>query len=241
MTEKITGIILDITRHSDRLSIVTLYTRTRGRLSFLSPIGGGKAGRLRQSRLQPLSVIEADINFKPVAELQRLGSFSLHEVWSDIYFDPVKRLISLFLSEFLNRLLKATMPDELMWDYICDSLRLFDRMKSGTADFHITFLSSLLPFAGIQPDGSEYRAGMIFDMRAGTFSNSLPSHNEYLRGEEARFASLLCRLDFSNVRALHLNGKLRNRILDGMLHYYAIHYPGTSTLKSLDVIREIFS
>ncbi len=113
MTEKITGIVLDITRHSDRLSIVTLYTRSRGRLSFLSPTGSGKAARLRQARLQPLTVIEADINFKPVAELQRLGPFSLYEVRGDIYFDPVKRLIALFLAEFLNRLLRATMPDEV--------------------------------------------------------------------------------------------------------------------------------
>ena len=120
MTEKITGLVLDITRHSDRLSIVTLYTRSRGRLSFLSPVGSGKAGRLRQARLQPLAVIEADINFKATSELQRLGTFALHEVWSDLYFDPVKRLIALFLAEFLNRLMRATMPDELMWDYICD-------------------------------------------------------------------------------------------------------------------------
>lgn len=241
MTEKITGIVLDITRHSDRLSIVTLYTRSRGRLSFLSPMGSGKAARLRQARLQPLTVIDADINFKPVAELQRLGAFSLYEVWGEIYFDPVKRLIALFLAEFLNRLLRATMPDEMMWDYICDSLRLLDRMRKGVADFHITFLSSLLPFAGIQPDGSAYREGRVFDMQAGVFTDRLPAHSDYLKGEEARFAAVLSRINFSNVRALRLNGKLRSEILEKILRYYAIHFPGTSNLRSLDVIKEIFS
>ncbi len=240
MREKITGIVLDITRHSDRLSVVTLYTRSRGRISFLSPVGTSKGGRLRQARLQPLAVIDADIKFRNTTELQHLGSFSLHEVWSSIYFDPVKRLITLFLAEFLNRLMRASMPDELMWDYIFDSLRLLDRMNAGVADFHIAFLSSLLTFAGIQPDCTDYRPGMVFDMQAGVFVDRLPSHSDYLKGEEARFASLLSRINFSNVRALHLNGNLRHEILEKLLRYYAIHFPGTANLRSLDVIHDIF-
>lgn len=240
MTEKITGIVLDITRHSDKLSIVTLYTRSRGRLSFLSPVGSGKSARLRQARLQPLAVIDADIKFRNMAELQRLGAFSLNEVWSELYFDPVKRLIALFLAEFLNRLMRATMADVLMWDYICDSLRLLDRMNSGVADFHIAFLSSLLTFAGIQPDGRDYKPGMVFDMQAGVFSDRLPSHSDYLKGEEARFAAILSRINFTNVRALRLNGALRHTILEKLLRYYAIHFPGTANLRSLDVIHDIF-
>lgn len=241
MTEKLTGIVLDITRHSDRLSIVTLYTRNRGRLSFLSPVSGGKAGRMRQARLQPLAVIDAEINFKAVAELQRLGAFSLHEVWGELYFDPVKSLITLFLAEFLNRLLRATMPDEAMWDYIYESLRLFDRMHKGVADFHVAFLSSLLAFAGIQPDSSDYKPGSFFDMQAGVFVDKVPQHRDYLCNEEARLAALLSRITYSNVRALRLNGKLRSEILDKLLRYYAIHFPGTSNLRSLDVIHDIFS
>ena len=112
MTEKITAFVLDVTRHNDRHNVVTLYSRTRGRISFLSPCGSGKSGKLRQARLLPLAVIDADINFRQTSELQKLGAFSLHHVWSDIYFHPVKRLVALFLSEFLNRLLRASMPDE---------------------------------------------------------------------------------------------------------------------------------
>lgn len=241
MNEKIRGIVLDVKKHSDKVSIVTLYTRSRGRLSFVSPLGSGKSGKMRQARLQPLAVIETDINYKPVAELQRLGSFSLYDVWGEIYFDPVKRLVALFLGEFLNRLLRATMPDENTWDYIYNSLRLFDKMHSGVADFHITFLSSLLPFAGIQPDGSEYRNGYFFDMQAGVFTDSRPPHPDFLGGADARLAALLCRVNYATIRALHLNGSNRNEILREILHYYAIHFPGTSGLQSLDIIHDIFS
>lgn len=241
MTEKFVGIVIDITRHSDRHNIVTLYTRTRGRLSFLSAAGGGKPGKLRQARLQPLAVIEGDMNFRQTAELQKLGTFSMHHVWGDIYFNPVKQMVALFLSEFLNKLLRATMPDENLWDYIFNSLMLFDNMKKKTADFHVVFLSSLLPFTGIQPDPEDYRPGCFLDMQSGTFVAVPPVHRDVLTGDEAAFAAKLCRINFSNAKALRLNGPLRLRIIDRLLHYYGIHFPGTANLKSLAVIHEVFS
>jgi len=241
MTEKFVGIVIDITRHSDRHNIVTLYTRTRGRVSFLSPAGSGKAGKIRQARLQPLAVIEGDINFRQTAELQKLGTFSMYHVWGDIYFNPVKQMISLFISEFLNKLLRATMPDKNIWDYIFNSLLLFDKMKKRVADFHIVFLSSLLPFTGIQPDAENYSPGCFLDMQSGTFVATPPGHRDVLTGEEAAFAAKLCRINFSNARVLRLNGSLRLLIIDRLLHYYGIHFPGTSNLKSLSVIHDVFN
>lgn len=240
MIEKISGIVLDITRHNDRHNVVTLYTRSRGRVSFLSTGGAGKAARMRASRLQPLAVIEGDINFKQNAELQKLGAFSLSYVWSGIYFHPVKALMALFLSEFLNRLLRASMSDESLYDYIVNSLRLFDGMGEGIADFHIAFMASLLPFMGIQPDGSEWIENAYFDMRNGTFSSDRPPHNDVLEGEDARMAAELGSMDFSNIRQFHFDNDKRRRVLEEMLRYYAIHYPGTSNLRSLEVLRSLF-
>ncbi|MBD5356320.1 MAG: hypothetical protein HDR88_04855 [Bacteroides sp.] len=240
MTEKFSAIVLDITRHNDRHNIVTVFSRSQGRMVFLSPCGSGKNARLRQSRLQPLAVIAGDVRFSPVAELQKLGAFNLQEVWADLYFHPVKRMMVLFLSEFLNRLLKATMPDENLWDYIVTSLRLLDNMTTGISDFHIAFMGSLLPFMGIQPDASQYKEGMMFDMRGGVFTDILPPHNDYLRGDEARFASIISRVNFFNVKALRLNGHTRRTILSRLLAYYSIHFPGTANLKSLPIIQELF-
>lgn len=240
MTEKFKGIVLDLTRHSDSHNIVTLYTPSRGRVAFLSAAGSSKAARLRAARLQPLSVIEGDFNFKPNAELQRLGTFALSEVWTDIYANPVKQLLCLFISEFLNRLLRASMPDQSLWDYVHGSLRFLDTMDSRLNDFHIVFLSSLLPFAGIQPDGADYSPGKYFDMQGGVFTESVPRHRDWLGGDEARFASLLGRINFANMRTLRLKSAERARALEALLHYYGLHFPGVSNLKSLQVIREIF-
>ena len=239
MIEKICGIVLDITPHSDRHNVVTLYTRSRGRISFLSASGGGRAGRLRNSRLQPLAVIEADVNFRQNAELQKLSSFSLSHVWAGIYFHPMKGMITLFLSEFLNKLLRASMSDESLFDYIVDSLRFFDSMKEGRADFHVAFLASLLPFMGIQPDSTDWTEGSFFDMRNGTFSTIRPPHNDVLEGENSRLASVFSMIDFSNISAYCSDNATRRALLSGLLNYYAIHYPGLASLRSLEILRQL--
>ncbi|MDE6009605.1 MAG: DNA repair protein RecO C-terminal domain-containing protein [Muribaculaceae bacterium] len=239
MIEKISGIVLDVTRHSDRHNVVTLFTRSRGRISFLSGAGGGRAGRLRNSRLQLLSVIETDINFRQNAELQKLGAFSLSYIWSGIYFHPVKSMITLFISDFLNRLLRASMSDPALYDYIVNSLRLFDGMEQGAFDFHIAFLASLLPFMGIQPDSSDWHPGSYFDMRNGTFTDHRPPHVDFLQGDEARVAAQMSDIDFANISALSLDHASRRTLLDTLMRYYSIHYPGISSLPSLDILRQL--
>lgn len=240
MTEKFQGIVIDVRRHTDRHDIVTLYTRSHGRVAFLSPTAKGKEGRMRQARLLPLSVIETETRFKLTAELQRLGAITPLHVWGEIYAHPVKRLIALFLSEFLNRLLRESMPDSRLWDFLVDSLSYLDAMQKGVADYHIVFLASLLPFAGIQPDASGYRDGYMFDMRAGVFTFGSLRTTDILTGPEAAFAAKICRISFANARALRLNGTLRARILNTLLAYYGLHFPGVNGLKSLQIIHEIF-
>lgn len=101
-SEKITGIVTDMIRHNDRHNVVTLFTRSRGRMSFLSPAGTGRTAAMRRAGLQLLSLVEAEVNVRGDRDLQLLGRFSSPHVWSDIYFNPVKSAVAMFLAEFIN-------------------------------------------------------------------------------------------------------------------------------------------
>lgn len=241
MAEKITGIVLNVRKYNDRNSVVTLYTRERGRLGFISPLGSGKASNARRARLQPLAVISSDLNYKPTAELQRLGSFSPLEIWNDIYFEPSKRAIALFISEFLYRLLNATMPDPRLFDFLLDSFRLLDGIKDGVNNFHIPFLVSLLSLSGIQPDVSGWQEGYVFEFASGSFVPEFEAKPPFLKGEETRYVSLISRLNFSHIKHLRLTAADRRQILFGLLNYYSYHFPGLGSLKSPEILREIFS
>ncbi|MCH5225320.1 MAG: recombination protein O N-terminal domain-containing protein [Muribaculaceae bacterium] len=259
MGEKIRGIVLNVRKYNDRNNVVSIYSREWGRLSFISPAGSGKASNARRARLQPLALIETELNYKAGAELQRLGSVALVEVWRDLYFQPVKQALVLFISEFLGRLLNASMADPRLFDFLEDSFRLLDRMDKGVNDFHIPFLVSLLTFSGIQPDVNGYREGFSFDFAAGGFVGSaecqVPSaeglvlsaegrgtngRGGILYGEEAKAAAWVARINFSNMKRLRLTGANRRQILYGLLNYYSYHFPGLGQLKSVDVLREVF-
>lgn len=240
MAEKITGIVLNIRKYNDRNTVVTLYTRERGRLSFISPAGTGKSANVRRARLQPLSVVTTDLNFKPTSELQRLGSIYPAEVWSSLYFDPAKRAITLFISEFLYKLLMASQPDPLLFDFLVGSFRYLDGIEKGVSDFHIPFLVSMLSFSGIQPDVRNAKPGYVFEFGSGSFVPEFEGRAPFLTGKEAKAVAWISRINFSNMKKLRLTGANRRQILYGLLNYFSYHFPGLGSLKSPEILREIF-
>lgn len=241
--EHITGIVIDTLRHSDRYNVVTLFTRERGRMAFLSSASGGKTGRMRNARLLPLSVVESEVKIKGNRDMQILGAVAPHAVWRNLYFDPAKSSIVMFLADFLNSFLRQSSPDAALWDYIYASLLSLDSTMEMVANRHIAFLIGLLPHAGIQPDLRGWRTDtrLWLDMREGVVTGIMPLHNDILSEEDTRMLPMLLRMTAANSHKYRLTGLQRRRCLNMLLRYYAVHYPGLDNLKSLSILNELFS
>lgn len=237
--ERITGLVIDIIRYSDRHNVVTMYTRERGRMSFLSNVGTGKAARMRNSRLRPLSVVATDVDIRGNRELQRLGAVTPVILWQELYFNPVKVSIVMFLSEFLNTYLRQSDADTALWDFVVRSLEGLDCERKSVANRHLAFLIGLLPHAGIQPDLSG--DGRWFDMREGVVTDFIPLHHDMVTGDELRALKVIARMTAANCGRFRFNAPQRRRLLTGLLQYYSIHFPGLSNLKSPSILAETFS
>lgn len=247
MKEKITGIVLGTVRHSDRHNVTGIYTRERGRLALLTPAGGSRQSRQTAACFQPLSVVEAQVNISPTRDLLVPTGVARTEVWRTLYYEPMKMTVAMFISEFLNRLLRDSPPESSLWDFILQSVRLLDATDNDTdiANFHITFLIGLMRMTGIFPDLSGYSEGMEFDMKSGrmVLPFSLQGSARGLRVDARRAAFLpkLMRINYANSHRFRFSGKDRSEILNDILRYYGCHFPGCDHLKSLDILREIFS
>lgn len=239
--EKIKGIVTDTVKYNDRHNIVTLFTREHGRVSFLSPAGTGKTAKLRNASLMNLSVISADINFNPTRELQFLGRFQREFLWKDIYFNPVKSSIALFIAEFVNNYSRQLGPDPALWDYVLQSVKMLDDGRGSQANFHLGFLTGFMEFAGIRPDLSEWREDAWFDMRGGTMTILTPTHNDVLIPADARIILLLSRLNIRTAPVFRFNSGQRRQLLQGLLRYYSLHFPGMANLKSPEILSELFA
>lgn len=241
MSEKIEGIVLGVIKHSDRHNVVTLFTRERGRLTFLTPAGSGKNARVRNAALQPLSVIEADVRIIPTKELVMLNRFSSPRVWRSLYFHPVKQSIVLFLQEFLNKLMRSSAPDPTLYEYIVRAVETLDgAMETRCANLHIALLVGLLGPMGISPNLEDYQKGDWFDMRGGEFTAERPFHNDLLTPSDASRLPLLSRMTMKNAGLFRFNAEERRRILFLLIRYYGIHFPGLGQLNSLDILSEIY-
>lgn len=240
MEEKILAIVLNTVKHSDRHNIMSVYTPTHGRISFIVSAAGSKATRIRNARLQPLSIVELTARIKNGKELHSFTQVSPVVVYRDLYYNPIKNVLGIFIAEFLNRLLRDTIADRKMWTFIADSLQLLDRLPNGIANFHIVFLHSMATFCGISPDISNYDENHFFDMQAGTYTSKLPAHKAYIGGEEAKIPVILERMNYTNMHLWKFSRNERNRIIEGILNYYEIHIPGMAKMRSLDVLRQIF-
>lgn len=239
MEEKLQAIVLNTIRHSDRHNVMSVYTSTRGRISFLVPANGGKTGRRRNAQLMPLSIVEITARIREGKELHTFTSVSPLVIYNDLYFNPMKNFVGLFIAEFLNHLLRDTLPDRKMWSYIANSLQLLDKTHGSIANFHIVFLYSLTTFCGIAPDVETYRENAFFDMQAGAYTMTMPSHRNFLHGRQARLPLLLARVNFINMHRWRLSRDERVKIIEGLLRYYEIHMPGFNSLRSLDILRQL--
>lgn len=242
MLIKLRGIVLQTIHHNDRHDIVTLFTRQRGRVALLSPAGGSsRSSRMRRARLSPLALVDTEVNFRKTRDLQFMGDVSTPHQWRNLYFDPMKSAMAVFMAEFLNRLLRTGEADEPMWSYLLKAINALDSLERGISNFHLAFLIRTLGFAGIKPDLDTFEEGRIFDMSAGSFVDVIPTHRNWLGPEDGRMIPLLMRMDFRNLHRFRFNVDQRRRLLQGLLRYYSLHLPIGEDLRSLEVLREVFT
>lgn len=240
MFETLDCIALRTVRHTDRHSILSAYTRQRGRMSFLITAGNGREASRRRAILMPGS------RFSCVADIRNTDRLPvMRDVMprgaTPVGTDPVKAAVTLFIADFINTLMRDSMPDELMFSY-CDSMLEFylGAPHRGTANFHLLFLIGMMRFAGIEPDISTYRPGYLFDMNDGVFRSTAPLHGSFLEREEAAVTATLLRMNMRNMGLWKLTAAQRNAILDRLIEYYALHFASLQSMRSLDILRSLF-
>ena len=96
-------------------------------------------------------------------------------------------------------------------------------------------------FLGLYPNTEDYREGCFFDMLNACFVSVRPLHGAFLKPEEASRINHLMRMNYETMHLFTMSRLERNRCLVIMNDYYRLHLPDFPVLKSLDVLKELFS
>lgn len=234
-------VCLRTVNYSDSTSILSAYSRQMGRISLGMPSPATREGRRRRALTMPLSVVEAVVDVRPGRSIYNARGMMPCGVASlGAEGHPVKLAVGVFLADVLGAVLRESVADERLFDYVASAVEAYAAMKSGVANFHLAFLYHLGHFLGIQPDMGTWMPGRVFDLREGVFRSSPPLHGLYLSAEASRVVAAMSRMTWGNLGRFAFSRSERNAILDAQLRYYSMHMSKISELPSLQVVRTLF-
>lgn len=241
MYQKVIGIVLRTLKYNDASNIVDIYTERNGRASFLVKIPRSRKSGVRSVLFQALALVELEAEFRPNSSLHRIREAKSLYPFSSLPYHPYKSSIAMFLAEFLCRALKEEDANESLFAYLLHSIRWLDGCgERSFANFHLVFLMRLSRFLGVYPNVDNYTSGCYFDMINACFTPLLPKSGSYLEPEEASRIRLLLRMNYETMHLFGMTRVERNRCLSVINDYYRLHLPDFPTLKSLDVLKELF-
>ena len=239
MLHKTEGIVLGSSKYSDRYSIVVIFTRKFGTVSYLLPLSYSKKAKIKASLFFPLSILNLEVEHMPLREVHRLKDAERQIPLYNVCNNMMKISIAFFLSEFLIRVLRESESNELTFDYIKNSIEIFEVADKGVANFHIAFIIGLTRYIGIFPNWENTNNYGYFDLLNSEFIKNAPSHSHYLNRMQSSYLFYLQRINFENMHLFRLSRENRNIILDYLIEYYRLHLYEFPSLKSLEILRDM--
>ncbi len=236
------GFVLRAVRYDDRTLIVDMLCEACGRTSFVVRLSTTRRGRMQRTLFQPMTLLEVAFDLRQGKALQKLSSARLALAYADIPFQPGKSAATFFVAEFL---LHATRDDsgqtEGMFAFIRHSMQWYDTASEGYANFHLVFVIHMMRFLGFFPEVSAYNDSALFDLREGVFCKVAPLHTDFLSAADTLHLVNMLRLNYASMSHFSMSQAQRNRAIDILMTYCRLHLPAFPELKTLPVLRSLFS
>lgn len=234
------AIILRTVRHSDKSTIVTVYTREAGRMSCVVYGMGNRKSAFRSALFQSLTLVEIQAEVKTGNDLARIREIRLGEPLSYLTTHPVKNAISLFLAELLHKSLRQSESDPNLYSFLEHAIQLLDHLDQGMSNFHLVFMLRLAKYLGFAPN-EEHIDGTYFDLLNGVFDSSQPLHPHVVPRELMPDFRRLLHTGFDGLEQLSLSRARRNALLELLIEYFRLHVSEFHHLQSKDVLTELFN
>lgn len=233
------GIVLRCVKYDDKSFIAHLFTASHGHVSFMVNGTHGKRSGTSTRLFQPLAFLSFQWDMKPNASLQRMKEVRLLFVQQDIPLHPIKRSVAMLLSEFMVYTLRDEASNPDLYQYIEHSIRWFDMVSEGYANFHLVFLLKLARFLGIAPNMEGYSDGELFDLTNGHFMPYGTASETIMSSHDTGLLFLLNETSYESMGSITMNRQDRARMIQYLATYYSIHIPKFPTLQSLEILQQV--
>lgn len=234
------GIVLHTLKYGDTSLVAHVLTDIGGRRSYL--VQGIRSRRGHGSKLalfQPMFPLEFEGLESPRQQMDRFREVRTGFTLESLPFDVRKTTIAMFMAETLYRLVRESEANEGLFRFVWESVGALDALDSGVSNFHLWFLVNLSVLLGFRP-GNDYAPGCWFDTREGLYTPTPPVHPGAMAPGEASLLHSLLGLEVERLGDVGLNRERRGSFLSAMLSYYGYHLEAMGTVRSVDILREVF-
>jgi len=240
MIQKVRGIVLHHLKYGDTSIIVHLYTDLFGRQSVMVKGARGQRKNRKISLYHPLALLDIELYYKENRDLQQIREAHPIVPLQGIMSDPIKNSVSLFLAEVLYRSIRESESNPELFDYLINSIQLFDIIDEGISLFHLHILTNLTRFLGFRPDLPNTEGDYWFDLETGSFCIIRPVHTMRMDPELSRHLISLMSIPADQLGLININRAKRNLLIEKLLDFYSLHLEGMGEIKSFSVLKAVF-
>lgn len=234
------GVVLRTIKYSETSVIVNVYTRHAGRQSYLIKGARSKKAKLPMALFQGLTIL----NFQDVSRtnqaLRTMRDVKLEIPLHSIPSDIIKSTIAMFIAELLTKCLRDEEENNLLYDFLEQSISAFDLIENGKSNFHLWFALKLSQYLGFSIENNFSMVDCWFNPKIGAFASSRADMYEAPDRNHSEIISNLLTMQVNEMDRLKLSGELRNEVLACILAYFHIHFDGLGDIQSLQVLSEVF-
>ncbi|MGM9787330.1 MAG: DNA repair protein RecO [Candidatus Cryptobacteroides sp.] len=209
-------ILLASTKVGEKSLVLHCLSKEYGRRSFICSISKSSS----MTFYLPLNILRCTLFENAKSELWRVASpqlvFPLNSLRSDIH----KNTMSLFLSEVLYRSIREGGSDSELFEWCRKKILELEALQSDFSSFHLSFLLELCEVLG-------------FKANLESLAPFAGTHYEDIK--------VLLSLDYTSFLLYPLSGRSRNEIAEILINYLGYHLESHLDIRSLKVLRELYS
>lgn len=241
MISKTRGIILKTLKYGETSLILDIYTQDYGLRSYI--IGGvrNKKKGNKAGLLQIMSLVSLVAYHKSSNSLNRIKEIKADKMYQSLPFEIEKSSIGIFITEVTRRSITQDEQSDSLFNLLYKSFSFLDETKGSITLFPILFLVKLSKELGFSPADNYSNQRELFDIQQGQFI-PITTQSEYvLDPETSQYLYSLLFEDYGISDQFKIPKQIRQQLLTQLINFYRIHIDNFGKIKSLDVLKEVFS
>ena len=209
-------ILLSVTKVGDKSLVLHTLSPEWGRRSFITSV----SRKAPMALFLPLSLLDGEVVENSKSDLWRLQEICAGAPLNGIRNDVRKNTMTLFLSEVLLRTVKEGAIEQGLFEWCRGSILTLDAMESDFSNFHLRFLLELAAALGFSP----------------SLEDLMP-----FAGEHLGIVRELLSCSTAESMLIPMSGAQRNAVAGLLLDYISYHSESPIQVRSLQVLRELYS